>query len=71
MRWYATATDSIAAQELLSELEGRVLSEKAKGVSDLELASKLLLYESTVRAIVRKHKVGSQNVSLRPGKHLP
>jgi DNA-binding NarL/FixJ family response regulator len=37
---------------VLSELEKQVLSEKAKGLSDLEVAAKLLLYERAVRSIV-------------------
>ena len=46
------ATDSVSAHaDSSSELERRILSEKAKGLSDLEVASKLLLYESTVRSI--------------------
>jgi DNA-binding NarL/FixJ family response regulator len=38
-----------------SELETRVLAEKTVGLSDLEVAAKLMLSESTVRSIVRKH----------------
>jgi hypothetical protein len=36
-------------------LEQEVLSEKAKGLSDLEVALKLLLDERTVRSIFRRH----------------
>ncbi len=51
------ATDFIFDHaEPLSELESRVLNEKARGLSDLEVASKLFLYESTVRAIIRQYK---------------
>lgn len=39
----------------LSQLEIQILNEKAKGLSDLEVARELFLYESTVRSIVRKH----------------
>lgn len=38
-----------------SELETRVLAEKTVGLSDLEVAAKLMLSECTVRSIVRKH----------------
>ena len=38
-----------------SALEKRVLAEKTVGLSDLEVAAKLMLSECTVRAIVRKH----------------
>ena len=41
----------------LWNLEDRVLNEKAKGLSNLEVASKLFLYESTVRIIVQQHKL--------------
>ncbi len=50
------STDFVAQKERFFELEARVLSEKAKGLSDLEIASKLLLYESTVRGIVWRRK---------------
>jgi hypothetical protein len=41
-----------------SELEKRVLTEKAKGLSDLEIASKLMLSEWVVRSIARKRGRG-------------
>jgi len=40
----------------LSALESQVLKEKAKGLSDLEVASRLFLYERDVRAITQKLK---------------
>jgi len=40
----------------LSALERQILQEKAKGLSDLEVASRLFLYERQVRAITRKLK---------------
>ena len=51
------ATDFVAPTEPFLELEARILSEKAKGLSDLEVASKLFLYELTVRVIVGQHKL--------------
>ena len=39
----------------LSQLEAQILNEKAKGLSDLEVARVLFVYESTVRSIIRKH----------------
>ena len=39
----------------LSQLEAQILNEKAKGLSDLEAARVLFVYESTVRSIIRKH----------------
>ncbi len=39
----------------LSQLEAQILNEKAKGLSDLEIARVLFVYESTVRSIIRKH----------------
>lgn len=38
-----------------SALETLVLAEKTIGLSDLEVAAKLMLSECTVRSIVRKH----------------
>ena len=38
-----------------SALEALVLAEKTAGLSDLEVAAKLMLSECTVRSIVRKH----------------
>ena len=38
-----------------SALETQVLAEKTVGLSDLEVAAKLMLSECTVRAIVRRH----------------
>jgi FixJ family two-component response regulator len=40
----------------LSRLERQILKEKAKGLSDLEVASRLFLYEREVRAITQKLK---------------
>jgi hypothetical protein len=40
----------------LSALESQILEEKAKGLSDLEVESRLFLYEREVRAIARKLK---------------
>ena len=37
----------------LSALESQILKEKVKGVSDLELALRLFLYEREVRAIIQ------------------
>jgi len=45
-------------------LEARVVSEKAKGLSDLEVANKLFLHESTVRVMM-----GQQKVRLRSGRN--
>ncbi len=39
----------------LSQLEAQILKEKAKGLSDLEVARVLFVYESTVRSVIRKH----------------
>ena len=40
----------------LSALEAQILTEKAKGLSDLEVASRLFLYPRDVRAITQKLK---------------
>ena len=40
----------------LSALESQILKEKARGLSDLEVASKLFLDEPAVRAITQKFK---------------
>jgi DNA-binding NarL/FixJ family response regulator len=40
----------------LSASETQILKEKARGLSDLEVASKLFLYEREVRAITQKFK---------------
>jgi DNA-binding NarL/FixJ family response regulator len=58
------ATDFVARTEPFFELEARVLSEKAKGLSDLEVANKLFLHESTVRVMM-----GQQKVRLRSGRN--
>lgn len=44
-----------------SRLEQEVLSERAKGLSDLEVALKLLLDERTVRSILRRHRMRQRN----------
>jgi DNA-binding CsgD family transcriptional regulator len=40
----------------LSALESQILKEKAKGLSDLEVAVRLFLYEREVRAIMQRLK---------------
>jgi DNA-binding NarL/FixJ family response regulator len=54
---------TMAASELksfrtteLSALESQILKEKVKGLSDLEVALRLFLYEREVRAIVQRLK---------------
>lgn len=51
-----------------SAVEARVLAEKASGLSDLEVAAKLMLSQRTVRAIVCRHgRDSSTTFSLRLG----
>ena len=61
----ATNPDPPRAGEL-SQLEIQILNEKGKGLSDLEVACELFLYESTVRSIVRKHMLRHNNGKADP-----
>lgn len=45
----------------LLRLEEEVLSEKAKGLSDLEVALRLRVDERTVRSIFRRHRARHEN----------
>ena len=47
-----------------SAVERRVLAEKASGLSDLEVAAKLMLSQRAVRAIVCRHGRDSSTASL-------
>jgi len=66
-RWNSVATNPDPSHVgELSQLEIQILNEKAKGLSDLEVARELFLYESTVRSIVRKHMLRHNNGKAEP-----
>jgi DNA-binding CsgD family transcriptional regulator len=52
----------------LSALESQILKEKVKGLSDLEVALRLFLYEREVRAIIQKLK--RRHVNSKIANHL-
>ena len=68
-RWNSVATNPDLSHVVkLSQLEMRILNEKAKGLSDLEIARELFLHESTVRSIIRKHVLRHNNGKADPSR---